>query len=119
MRQFKEKKPRIHAWRTQRVDVTRVVKAIGAPVVLYSIDIMGASNTHLHHMWVASQRALLPPWAGRNEDVAFAVIGAGCSDDGPFYQAHISPVKNWGMAWWQGWVPAPDLIMAFEHSLAK
>ncbi|CAK0867119.1 unnamed protein product, partial [Prorocentrum cordatum] len=102
--------------RRQRIDVTKVVKAIGSPSMLYGVDIVGASSTHLHSVRVAALRAALPPGASRNVDVGFAVLGAGGSCLDPAFAAHATPLRHWGMAYWQGWAPAAVLDAVFELS---
>ncbi len=74
---FRANIDRIHVLRNQRVDTSRVVQALGAPGMLYGIDTIGASNTHLHRVRVAALKAALPPGAARNTDIAFAILDAG------------------------------------------
>ena len=97
----------------------KVVQAIGAPGMLYGIDVVGASNTHLLQVRVAALQAILPPGASRNVDTSFAVLDADCGMLGPAFQAHALPIKHWGMALWQQWVPFEDLKQVFETTLNK
>ena len=113
-RAFKSKIPRIHILRNQRVNTTILVRAIGAPGMLYGIDIVGASDTHLHSVRVAALKAALPPGASRNVDVAFAVLDASGGSLDPAYAAHSSPVKHWGLALWQSWAPPDELTAIFS-----
>ena len=71
---------------------------MGPPGMLYGFDILGVSNTHLHNVRVTALRASLAPGAGRNEDVAYAVLDAGGRNLDPAFAAHATPVKHWGMA---------------------
>jgi hypothetical protein len=88
---------------------------MGAPGMLYGIDIMGASNTHLHNVRVAALRAALPPGASRNVDIAFAIFDAGGGRLDPAYSAHSTPIKHWGMALWQSWAPLDELEAIFNN----
>ena len=119
LKQFRSKLPRIHALRKQGVSASKVVKAMGAPGMLYGVDVSGLSNTHLHNVRVAALRASLPPGAGRNADVAYAVLDAGGRSLDPAFAAHATPVKHWGMAIWQKWVALPELTAAFDQAHAK
>lgn len=93
LKDFRSKTARIHALRSQRVDTSRVVGAMGAPSMLYGIDIMGASNTYLHTVRVAALRAALPPGASRNVDIAFAILDSGGRKLDPAYSAHATPLS--------------------------
>ena len=74
--------------------------------MLYGIDTVGASNTHLQRVRATALAASLPPGAGRNVDVAFSILdGSNSSKTDPAYYAHVAPIKHWGMALWQQWVP--------------
>ena len=115
LKTFCSKTPRIHALRKQRIDVSRIVRAMGAPGMLYGIDIMGASNTHLHNVRVAALRAALPPGASRNVDIAFAILDAGGGRLDPAYYAHSTPIKHWGMALWQSCAPPDELQATFNN----
>ncbi|CAK0827956.1 unnamed protein product [Prorocentrum cordatum] len=92
LKEFKARIPRIHALRRQRIDVTKVVKAIGSPSMLHGVD------------------------CRRNVDVGFAVLDAGGSCLDPAFAAHATPLRHWGMAYWQGWAPAAELDAVFELS---
>jgi hypothetical protein len=114
LKDFRSKTARIHALRSQRVDTSRVVGAMGALSMLHGIDIMGASNTYLHTVRVAALRAALPPGASWNVDIAFAILDSGGRKLDPAYSAHATPLKHWGMALWQSWSPFNDLEAAFN-----
>ncbi|CAK0898640.1 unnamed protein product [Prorocentrum cordatum] len=86
--------PKVHALRRQRLDVTRVVKTIGSPSMLYGIDIVGVSNTHLHRVRVAARCAALPLGASRQVDFGFAVLDARGAALDPAYAAHGTPLRH-------------------------
>ena len=114
LKAFSDRTPRIHALRMQKIDTTQIVRAMGAPVMLYGIDIMGASNTHLQTVRVAALRAALPPGASRNVDIGFSIFDSGGGKLDPSYSAHSTPVKHWGLALWQSWAPIAELIAVFN-----
>ncbi|CAK0874085.1 unnamed protein product, partial [Prorocentrum cordatum] len=116
LKEFKTRIPRIHALRRQRVDVAQVVKAMGSPSMLYGVDIVGASNTHLHSVRAAALKAVLPPGASRNVDVSFAALDAAGACLDPAHAAHATPLRHWGMAYWQAWAPAEELDAVFVHA---
>ncbi|CAK0881579.1 unnamed protein product, partial [Prorocentrum cordatum] len=93
----------------QRVDTTRVAKAIGSPSMLHGVDIVGASSTNLHSVRVAVLCAALPPGASRNVDVAFAVLDAGCGD----WQVAVVR-RGWpcGRCYRHGVAPRLDLFLS-------
>ena len=119
LKEFRRRARSIHLLRRQRIDVARVVRSMGAPGFLYGIDIMGASDTHLHSARVAAAAAALPPGASRNVDIAFAILDAGSGRSDPAYLAHSAPVKHWCMAIWQAWAQLDDLDNAFQAALRK
>ena len=111
---FRSRIPRIHALRSQRIDTRRLVKAMSGPSILYGIDVVGASCTQLHRVRTSTLRAALPPGASRNVDVAFAVLDAGGAALDPAYSAHTIPLRHWGMAFWQDWVPMAEILAVFD-----
>ncbi|CAK0861050.1 unnamed protein product, partial [Prorocentrum cordatum] len=119
LKQLKMRIPRVHALRRQRVDTARVVKAIGSPSCTAWTYIIGASSTHLHNMRVAALCAALPPGASRNVDVTFAVLDAGGAALDPAHAAHATPLRHWGLAYWQEWAPAPEFDHVFEESRTR
>lgn len=117
LKAFKQKVGRIHAMRKQHINTLQLVRAMGAPGMLYGIDVVGASDTHLHAVRVAALRAATPPGASRNVDVAFAVLDARAGNLDPAYMAHITPVKHWCLALWQAWESLEELESAFNRAL--
>jgi hypothetical protein len=119
LKTFKERTPRIQLLRRYGVNSSQIVRAMGAPGMLYGIDIVGASCTHLQKVRVAALRAALPPGASRNVDIAFSVIDAAGGRLDPAYAAHSTPIKHWGMSWWQGWAPVEDIGEAFSDTIDR
>ncbi|CAK0836913.1 unnamed protein product, partial [Prorocentrum cordatum] len=92
------------------------LKAMGSLSMLYGVDIVGASNTHLHSVRAAALRAVLPPGASWNVDVSFAELDAGGACLDPAHAAHATPWRHWGMAYWQAWAPAEELDAVFMQA---
>ena len=119
LKKFQEKIPRIQALRRHRVNTAQVVRAMGAPGMIYGVDVTGVSTTHLHGVRVAAMAAALPAGASRNVDVGFAVLDAGGGRLDPAFAAHATPVKHWGLALWQEWAPLDALTAAFGAAIDK
>ncbi|CAK0873686.1 unnamed protein product, partial [Prorocentrum cordatum] len=113
LKAFQQRILRMHVLRRQRIDVTCFVGAMACPSMVYGVDIVGASNTHLHRVRVAALSAALPPGAHCNVDVGYAVLDSGGSVLDPAYAAHATPLRHWGLAYWQDWAPSSELERVF------
>ena len=119
LKAFKERIPRLHALRRNRVDVPRMVATMGAPGMLYGVDLMGVADTHLHKVRVVALCAALPPGPARNVDTGFAILDSSGRTTDPAYAAHEAPVRSWCFALWQAWVPLPSMLALFSATLCR
>ena len=97
---FKRRVPRFQAMRRMGVDARALARSTAAPSMLYGVDLVGASCTHLHAVRVATLQAALPPGAARNTDIAFTVLAARGALPDPAVEAHAAPLRHWGLARW-------------------
>ena len=100
---FRGNVPRIHSLRRAGVRTTQVVRTAGTPAITYSIEVVDASNTHLHNMRVSVAGAVAPEASGKNPDLVLLTAATDTGTMDPAFDAHVLPLKFWSFAVWQTW----------------
>ena len=114
-RDFRRKIPRVHALRRARLPTHQIVRTAGTPAITYSLEVMGASNAHLHNMRTTIARAAAPEGGGKNPDLVLHVLDADNGTMDPAFDAHILPLKFWSLAIWEKWVCFDALSNALHN----
>jgi len=113
---------RIKKYRAVRklgVSTVAMARMAATPTIAYGCDIVGMSDTHLQAARVAVATSAAPSSGGKTPDIIlFALDVAGGSLD-PIFSATVLLIKHWALAWWDGWTPQKDLMVAMEWAIAK
>ena len=87
--------------------------------VLYGVDAVGSSDTHLAATRGEAARSVAPPTAGKNvEQILNATLPSAKGVD-PAFAAHVTPMRQWAFACWEQWAPLSLMQDAVEAALAK
>ena len=91
--------PRFQAFRRLGVNSRQMVRATGAPAVLYGCDVMGVCDSVLHTARTRVAAAAAPQAGGKSPDLVLYIIDGPEGTLDPAFQAHSEPAKMWATAW--------------------
>ena len=119
MHAFLKRLNRLAAFRKQGGNAVKYVTTAALPAITYGQDVCGVSDTKLRDARSVVAGAVPPAGAGRNPDVVFNMLETTniCVD--PAHAAHTMPIAQWATAWWEGWIPAGDLVRAHSQAVAR
>ena len=110
--EFSKLVPRFQALRRLGVNSRQMVRAAGPPAILYGCEVMGVSDTSLHHMRTKVTAAAAPQAGGKAPDMVLYVL------DGPWHARSCvrsplqsSEVLGYGLV--GKVVPSPDARAGF------
>ena len=116
---FAAKIGRIRAIRQQGLSAVQYVQAAGIPAMMYGVDCAGISDTNLKKANGLAAAAIAPPALGKNARMTLHAAAPVCTSVDPSYAAHVSPIKTWATAWWDGWMDSTAMRMAYKSAASN
>ena len=86
---------------------------------MYGVDTMGISDSALQVARSRVATAAAPQAGGKNPDLTLHTLDGGNGTLDPAFPAHVGLVKQWALAWWEGWFCREGLVVAFEAAFAS
>ena len=80
-----------------------MARTAGVTAIMYGCETMGVSDSCLGEARSKIAKAASPAAAGKNPVLTLlAIDGQGGTLD-PCFKAHVSPIRHWVVAVWEGW----------------
>ena len=105
--------------RAAGVNSVQMVRTAGILAVMYGCEIFGVSDTSLHTTRSRRAAAAAPKAGGKNPDLSLLGLDGQNGTLDPAFEAHVSPLKHWALAWWEAWFDQESMASAFSAAALK
>ena len=113
---FASKIGRIRALRRNGVSAVQYVQAAGIPAMMYGVECTGIADTTLKKAVGLAAAAISPPAMGKSARMTLHAAAPLCTSVDPSYAAHVTPIKAWAMAWWDGWAGHSAMMDSYRQA---
>ena len=101
------------------MSAVQYVQAAGVPAMMYGIENVGISDATLKKTIGLAAAAVTPPTMGKNSRLALHAVAPLCTAADHSYAAHVTPIKTWATAFWDGWASRTDMKKACQYAANK
>ena len=101
------------------MSAVQYVQAAGIPAMLYGVENAGISDAALKKTIGLAAAAVTPRTMSKNPRLALHAVAPLCTAADPSYVAHVTSIKTWATAFWDGWASRTDMENAYRYATGR